>query len=117
MEIDSTVFLEKRKLEWRGKKGYIYIYKYKTKDPKGDNYNLAAVGIIPDDATKLITQFDFNSQVYDNMLDTDEKLDKQLSELVYNTLANNRTNDYLDTNKVDTREEEYSYRHSYRYDD
>lgn len=117
MNSDSTYFLEKRKLEWRGKKGYVYFYKYKDKFTKGDKYNLAVAGLIPEDETKPVTKLDFTSGAYGNVWDKDEKLDKQLSDLLYETLLKTRHQNSPDISKIDTREEEYLRRFSYLYDD
>ncbi len=106
---DSVFFLQKQKIDWKGKKGYVYFYKYKNKEAKGDRFNVTAVGVIPEDTTRIITEFDFYSGQY-AALNKDDKLEKQLQELLYNTLLKYRENNYFDLAKVDVKEEEYKQR-------
>lgn len=54
---DSLVYLERLRAEHKGKKGFIYFYKYKVK--KDDlSWKLAYAGLTPEDETK----FDFDEQ-------------------------------------------------------
>ncbi len=113
---DSIFMLEKRRMEWRNKKGFAYFYKYKSKSAKGENYNLAVVGVIPEEPTRIITDFDFSSASYGNNLDKDEKLDKQLNNLLYETLGSYRRNNYYNQDLIDFEEQEYNYLYSESYD-
>jgi uncharacterized protein YbaP (TraB family) len=113
---DSVFLLEKRKIDLRGKKGLVYFYKYKNKDSKGDSYNLAVVGLIPEDPTQVITSFSFKSGFVGSKIDKDEKLDKQLNDLLAKTIRENRRNNYFNYDLIDMSEQEYTYMYSDEYD-
>lgn len=54
---DTIVYIDKLKTEFKGKKGFIYFYKYKSK--KDDlNWKLASVGLVPEDPK----QFEFDEK-------------------------------------------------------
>jgi hypothetical protein len=54
---DSLVYVDRMKAEFKGKEGWIYFYKYKTK--KADlNWKLATVGLVPEDPK----QFEFENE-------------------------------------------------------
>jgi len=53
---DSLIYLDRMMAKFKGKQGYIYFYKYKTK--KTDlNWKLATVGLVPEDSR----QFEFEN--------------------------------------------------------
>ncbi len=55
---DSVVYVDRLKMEYKGKKGFIYFYKYKMK--KDDlTWKLASVGLVPEDSK----QFEFEDSV------------------------------------------------------
>jgi len=62
---DSLVYIDRLKTAYKGKKGYIYFYKYKMK--KNDlSWKLASVGLVPEDPK----QFEFESEEKpDNLTD------------------------------------------------
>src|SRR5260221_8529346 len=53
---DSVVYLDRMKAEFKGRQGWIYFYKYKTKNADL-NWKLATVGLMPEDPK----QFEFNN--------------------------------------------------------
>lgn len=58
---DSLLYLDRVKAELKGKKGYIYFYKYKIK--KDDlSWKLAIVGLVPEDSQ----QFEFDPEITNN---------------------------------------------------
>jgi hypothetical protein len=60
---DSVVYIDRLKTEYKGKKGFIYFYKYKAK--KDDlTWKLATVGLLPEDPK----QFEFQDTVSKNSL-------------------------------------------------
>jgi hypothetical protein len=55
---DSVVYVDRLKMEYKEKKGFIYFYKYKTK--KDDlTWKLATVGLVPEDPK----QFEFGDSI------------------------------------------------------
>ncbi len=55
---DSVIYVDRMKMEYKGKKGFIYFYKYKTK--KDDlTWKLATVGLVPEDPK----QFEFEDSI------------------------------------------------------
>jgi hypothetical protein len=56
---DSVIYVDRLKMEYQGKKGFIYFYKYKTK--KDDlTWKLANVGLVPEDPKK----FEFEDSIF-----------------------------------------------------
>jgi hypothetical protein len=63
---DSLVYLDRMKAEFRGKQGWIYFYKYKTK--KADlNWKLATVGLVPEDPKQF--EFENNNKISSPVFD------------------------------------------------
>jgi len=57
---DSVVYVDRMKTEYKGKKGFIYFYKYKAK--KDDlTWKLATVGLVPEDPKQF--EFEDSSKV------------------------------------------------------
>jgi hypothetical protein len=55
---DSIIYVDRLKMEYKGKKGFVYFYKYKTK--KDDlTWKLATVGLVPEDPK----QFEFEDSI------------------------------------------------------
>jgi hypothetical protein len=64
---DSVVYVDRLKAEYKGKKGFIYFYKYKNK--KDDlTWKLATVGLVPEDPKKFefedSTTISFSNTMY-----------------------------------------------------
>jgi hypothetical protein len=63
---DTLVYVDRLKAEFKGKEGFIYFYKYKTK--KDDlSWKLATVGLVPEDPSKF--EFEDNGGPDDSRLD------------------------------------------------
>lgn len=76
---DSLLYLDRLKTEVRGKKGYVYFYKYKTK--KDDiSWKLAMVGLVPEDPKK----FEFDTEKMNTALSPDFSLFDQDQNARYN---------------------------------
>jgi uncharacterized protein YbaP (TraB family) len=107
---DSLVYVDRMKAEFKGKEGWIYFYKYKTK--KADlNWKFATVGLLPEDPkqfefenehkTKYLgydisvygplkyNRYDFTS-FSDTKLKDDEPIDDQLSKALKKILYSRR---------------------------
>jgi uncharacterized protein YbaP (TraB family) len=52
---DSLVYLDKLPVQFKGRKGFVYFFKYKSKEE--NSWKIATVGMVPDDPK----QFDFES--------------------------------------------------------
>ena len=58
---DSVMYVDRLKTEYKGEKGFVYFYKYKTK--KDDlSWKLAYVGLVPENPR----QFEFNDTIQNN---------------------------------------------------
>ena len=66
---DSIIFVDRLKTEYKGKKGFIYFYKYKAK--KDDlTWKLASVGLVPEDPK----QFEYEDSAGFKLLVSDSPL-------------------------------------------
>jgi len=63
---DSLLYVDRLKAVLKGKKGFVYFYKYKAK--KDDlSWKLALVGLVPEDPKKF--EFDYENKIADPSLD------------------------------------------------
>jgi hypothetical protein len=73
---DSVVFLKKQPVQWANADGFIYFFKYRQK--KDDDWKLATVGLVPKDSTKF--EFDTGTKRDGNDLDFTEYSNERLKE-------------------------------------
>lgn len=112
---DSVELLETRKMEWKGKKGTIYIYKYKADDYDSDGYEIAIIGLLPLDNTgKMPVRNEFYGADAEE-IDEDKKLDEQINETLVSALRSSRQNNYSQY-YYDIEDEEYTHKYN-GYDD
>jgi len=107
---DSLVYIDRMPAEYKGKKGYIYFYKYKLKKDDA-SWKLATVGLVPEDPSRfefeekekslfdwrmsllnfqwLINPYDFTSFT-DTRIKPDDPLPPQLSKALKKLLYSKR---------------------------
>lgn len=111
---DSVQLIETRKMEWKGKKGTLYIYKYKAGGYNSTGYKLAYVGLLPTEGDKMPTENEFTVSGLD-ALDEDEEQAKQVNDMLVEVLRDSRKNDYSKY-YYSIEDEEYERKHSNYYD-
>ncbi|HLG38557.1 MAG TPA: hypothetical protein VI461_02775, partial [Chitinophagaceae bacterium] len=83
---DTVVFLDKLPVIYKGKKGWVYFFKYR--EMRDDTYwQLASVGMQPENMNEVDTDNDDFTEKDDRKLESDkpvtEQLQKMLKELLY----------------------------------
>ncbi|AXY75481.1 hypothetical protein D3H65_16500 [Paraflavitalea soli] len=85
-KMDTIVYLDKLPVTYKGRKGYVYFYKYK-KMRDDISWQLASVGMQPEKADEVSVDDDEFTTREERKLETDipvkEQLEKMLKEMVY----------------------------------
>lgn len=79
-KLDTITLLSKRLIEFDGKKGYVYLYKYRLEDSKV--WRLAMAGMQPKDKKKINTDTDFLRTDSKQRLDEKVSIEKQFSVMI-----------------------------------
>jgi len=85
-KIDTLVYLDKLPVTYKGKKGYVYFYKYK-KMRDDISWQLASVGMQPEKTDEVSVEDDEFTSREERKLENDtpvkEQLEKMLKEMIY----------------------------------
>lgn len=85
-KIDSIVFLSKLPVQYKNKKGFVYFYKYRRM--RDDvSWNLASVGMQPEDAKQIDTEDDEFTLRDNRKLENNKPEQEQLAKLLKEMLA------------------------------
>jgi hypothetical protein len=85
-KLDTLVFLDKLPVTYKGKKGYVYFYKYKRMRDDA-TWQVASVGMQPEKASEVdVDDYSFfspNEQKLENDVPVREQLERMLKEMLY----------------------------------
>ncbi len=88
---DTFVMLDKRLVEFKGQKGWVYFFKYKSE--RGDNWYTGVCGLQPEDTTKVNTNILINNS-FNNKFTENISVEKQFTILLKKTMLMRKGNSY-----------------------
>lgn len=103
-KLDTITLASKRFIEFDGKKGYVYLYKYRMEDSK--IWKLAMLGLQPENKKEVNTSTKFFSISSSNKVNETIPLEKQFSVMLKKAMLEQTFKKYL-----------YGYGNNYDYDD